>query len=153
MIDKRYNGHIDDTITSYTHQMKKLIDTSNLSEDDAIIRGVKTILSPIIVGKIIKQGGTSNQILLANGDTIEKDQLNYEPLENTRYSSIAYGMYEQRIWGTVTTQNSRPKFSGTPTNIPLNAVMFGYKGIGYPILWNAIWEAAIKYACESKICR
>ncbi|KAA6353619.1 MAG: hypothetical protein EZS28_050854, partial [Streblomastix strix] len=31
----------------------------------------------------------------------------------------------------------KPKFSGTPTNIPLNAVMFAYKGIGYPILWNA----------------
>ncbi|KAA6378164.1 MAG: hypothetical protein EZS28_026309 [Streblomastix strix] len=175
MIEKRHNGHIDDTILSYTRQMKKLIDTSNLSEDDAIIRGVKTFLSPIIAGKIIKQGGTSNQILLANGDTIDKDKLDYEPIENARYSSIAYGMYEQQIWDAVyrdaqtlfsIVDNAiKPKFSGTPANIPLNAVMFGYKGIGYPILWNgaipidcfinpnAIWEAAIKYACESKICR
>ncbi|KAA6312749.1 MAG: hypothetical protein EZS28_055870 [Streblomastix strix] len=37
MIDKRYNGHIDVTILSYTRQMKKHIDnTSNLSEDDAV---------------------------------------------------------------------------------------------------------------------
>ncbi|KAA6378528.1 MAG: hypothetical protein EZS28_025945 [Streblomastix strix] len=95
------------------------------------------------------------------------DQLAYEPIENARYSAIAYGMYEQRIWGTLTTQNSRvyislqithsdpntqsesgytlfsivdnaikPKFSGTSPNIPLNAVMFAYKGQGYPILWN-----------------
>ncbi|KAA6359683.1 MAG: hypothetical protein EZS28_044791 [Streblomastix strix] len=138
-----------------------------INQQEQIIRGIKTFLSPIIAGKIIKQGGTSNQILLANGDTIEKDQLDYEPIENARYSSIAYGMYEQRIWGTVTTQNSRvyislqithsdpntltesgytlfsivdnaikPKFSGTPTNIPLNAVMFAQKVIGYPICWN-----------------
>ncbi|KAA6353217.1 MAG: hypothetical protein EZS28_051257 [Streblomastix strix] len=147
-------------------------------------------------GKIIKQGGTSNQILLANGDTIDKDKLDYEPIEKARYSSIAYGMYETRLWGTLTTQNSRvylsmimmhsdpntqcqsgytlfsivdnaikPKFSGTPTNIPLNAVLFAQKVYGYPIDWtgaiamdcfinpNAIWEAAIKYVCESKICR
>ncbi|KAA6373619.1 MAG: hypothetical protein EZS28_030854 [Streblomastix strix] len=132
-----------------------------------IIRGIKTFLQPIIASKIVKQGGTSNQILLANGDTIDKDQLAYEPIENARYSSIAYGMYESRIWGTVTTQNSRvyismltkhsdpntvwqsgytlfsivdnaikPKFSGTPSNIPLNAVMFVVRVIGYPIDWN-----------------
>ncbi|KAA6392475.1 MAG: hypothetical protein EZS28_011997 [Streblomastix strix] len=124
----------------------------------------------------------------------EKDQLDYEPIENAHYSSIAYGMYESRIWGTLTTQNSRPKFTGTPTNIPLNAVLFAQKVYGYPIDWTgsipidcllidkfknkqmnpinetiiysleqlninwheifkAIWEAAIKYACESKICR
>ncbi|KAA6400410.1 MAG: hypothetical protein EZS28_004060 [Streblomastix strix] len=29
----------------------------------------------LLIGKIIKQGGTSNQILLANGDTIEKQKL------------------------------------------------------------------------------
>ncbi|KAA6363114.1 MAG: hypothetical protein EZS28_041359, partial [Streblomastix strix] len=85
---------------------KNSIDFVNL-HTDPIIRGVKTFLQPIIAGKIIKQGGTSNQILLANGDTIEKDQLDYDPIENARFSSIAYGMYESRIWGTVTTQNSR----------------------------------------------
>ncbi|KAA6355933.1 MAG: hypothetical protein EZS28_048540 [Streblomastix strix] len=75
----------------------------SFDQDFNIIRGIKTFLQPIIAGKIIKQGGTSNQILLANGDTIEKDQLDYEPIENARFSSIAYGMYESRIWGTVTT--------------------------------------------------
>ncbi|KAA6341182.1 MAG: hypothetical protein EZS28_052475, partial [Streblomastix strix] len=191
------------------------------------------------------------------GDAIDKDKLDYEPIENARYSSIVYGMYESRAWGTLTTQNSRvylsmqithhnpdtlwqsgytlisivdnaikPKFSGTPTNIPLNAVLFAQKVYGYPIDWTGaipidcytnpnvtnligghkfaltqplaaqllfratsqmlidkfknkqmegfnetiiyaldqlninwhaifktIWEAAIKYACESKICR
>ncbi|KAA6375877.1 MAG: hypothetical protein EZS28_028596 [Streblomastix strix] len=77
------------------------------NENIQIIRGVRTFLSPITAGNFIKQGGTSNQILLANGDTIEKDQLNYEPIENAHYSSIAYGMYEQRLWGTLTIQNSR----------------------------------------------
>ncbi|KAA6368578.1 MAG: hypothetical protein EZS28_035895 [Streblomastix strix] len=80
---------------------------------------------------------------------------------------------------------AKPQFTGTPFNIPLNAVMFAQKVIGYPICWNGaipidcyidvdghvrintmcqlalpnnfcvqtIWEAAIKYACESKICR
>ncbi|KAA6361882.1 MAG: hypothetical protein EZS28_042592 [Streblomastix strix] len=96
-----------------------------------------------------KQGGTSNQILLANGDTIEKDQLDYEPIENARFSSIAYGMYESRIWGytlfSIVGNAIKPKFSGTSHNIPLNAVMHE--------IFKAIWEAAIKYACESKICR
>ncbi|KAA6361759.1 MAG: hypothetical protein EZS28_042715 [Streblomastix strix] len=209
-----------------------------INQQEQIIRGVKTFLQPIIAGKIIKQGGTSNQILLANGDTIDKDKLDYEPIENARYSAIAYGMYESRLWGTLTVQNSRvylsmlmkhsdpyttwqsgytlfsivdnaikPKFSGTPTNIPLNAVLFAQKVYGYPINWTGaiamdcfinpngnqvdkfknkqmepfglasqgfnetiiyaldqlninwhaifktIWEAAIKYACESKICR
>ncbi|KAA6374360.1 MAG: hypothetical protein EZS28_030113 [Streblomastix strix] len=80
---------------------------------------------------------------------------------------------------------AKPQFTGTPFKIPLNAVMFAQKVIGYPICWNgaipidcyidadghvrintlcqlnlpddfcvqAIWDAAIKYACESKICR
>ncbi|KAA6362297.1 MAG: hypothetical protein EZS28_042176, partial [Streblomastix strix] len=131
------------------------------------IRGVKTFLSPIIAGKIIKQGGISNQILLANGDTIDKDKLDYEPIENARYSSIAYGMYEHLIWGTLTTQDSRvyislfmahsdpntvwqsgyilfsivdnalkPKFTATPSKIPLNAVLFVVKVTAYPIDWN-----------------
>ncbi|KAA6380301.1 MAG: hypothetical protein EZS28_024170, partial [Streblomastix strix] len=30
----------------------------------------------------------------------------------------------------------KPKFSGTPTNIPLNAVMFAQKVYGYPIDWT-----------------
>ncbi|KAA6402365.1 MAG: hypothetical protein EZS28_002100 [Streblomastix strix] len=173
-----------------------------------IIRGVMTFLSPIIVGKIIKQGGTSNQILLANGDTIDKDKLDYESIEDATYQSIAYGMYERLIQDTFTTQNSRSKFTGPPHNIPINAMMFAQKVIGYPICWNCaipidcfinpnenvlidkfknkqmdpfglasqgfnaaiiyaldqlniywhailktIWEAAIKYACQSKICR
>ncbi|KAA6370149.1 MAG: hypothetical protein EZS28_034325 [Streblomastix strix] len=83
-----------------------------------IIRGVKTFLSPIIAGQIIKQGGTSNQILLANGDTIEKDQLNYEPIENARYSSIAQGMYETRCESgytlfSIIDNAIKPKFIGT----------------------------------------
>ncbi|KAA6376601.1 MAG: hypothetical protein EZS28_027871 [Streblomastix strix] len=205
---------IGETIDDTSKPKENIIQTGN--EIVQIIRGVKTFLQPIIAGKIIKQGGTSNQILLANGDTIDKDKLDYEPIENARYSAIAYVMYETRAWGTLTTQNSRvyismqithsnpdtlwqsgytlfsivdnaikPKFSGTPTNIPLNAVLFAQKVYGYPIDWTGaipidcfinlnsnviiytmcqinlpkdfcvqtIWEAAIKYACESKICR
>ncbi|KAA6379339.1 MAG: hypothetical protein EZS28_025135 [Streblomastix strix] len=67
---------------------------------------------------------------------IDKNQLAYEPIENARYSAIAFGMYEQRTWGTLTTQNSRPKFSGTPTNISLNAVLFAQKVYGYPLDWT-----------------
>ncbi|KAA6371230.1 MAG: hypothetical protein EZS28_033242, partial [Streblomastix strix] len=93
-----------------------------------VITGIKSFTQPITANKIIKLGGTSNQILLANGDTIEKDQLDYEPIENVRYSSIAYGMYESRAWGTLTT--------GTATNIPLNAVLFAQKVYGYSIDWT-----------------
>ncbi|KAA6367035.1 MAG: hypothetical protein EZS28_037439 [Streblomastix strix] len=132
-----------------------------------VITGIKSFTQPITANRIIKLGGTSNQILLVNGDTIDKDKLDYEPIENARYSAIAYGMYESRLWGTLTTQNSRvylsmlmkhsdpntvwqsgytlfsivdnaikPKFSGTPSNIPLNAVMFAQRVIGYPIDWT-----------------
>ncbi|KAA6365669.1 MAG: hypothetical protein EZS28_038804 [Streblomastix strix] len=88
---------IDDTskacnINVTSQPKENIIQTGN--EIIQTIRGVKTFLQPIIVGKIIKQGGTSNQILLANGDTIDKDKLDYEPIENARYSSIAYGMHE-----------------------------------------------------------
>ncbi|KAA6391151.1 MAG: hypothetical protein EZS28_013325 [Streblomastix strix] len=31
---------------------------------------------------------------------------------------------------------AKPQFTGTPFNIPLNAVMFAQKVIGYPICWN-----------------
>ncbi|KAA6355897.1 MAG: hypothetical protein EZS28_048576 [Streblomastix strix] len=89
------------------------------------------------------------------------------PIEYAIYQSIAYGMYEQLIWGTVKSQKDRvyisvqithsdpntltesgytmfsivinaikPKFSSTTHNIPLNAVMFAQKVIGYPICWN-----------------
>ncbi|KAA6402378.1 MAG: hypothetical protein EZS28_002096 [Streblomastix strix] len=132
-----------------------------------VITGIKSFTQPITANRIIKLGGTSNQILLANGDTIDKDKLDYEPIENARYSAIAYGMYETRLWGTLTTQNSRvylsmlmkhsdpntvwqsgytlfsivdnaikPKFTGTPSNIQLNAVMFAQRVIGYPIDWT-----------------
>ncbi|KAA6371894.1 MAG: hypothetical protein EZS28_032582 [Streblomastix strix] len=132
-----------------------------------VITGIKSFTQPITANKIIKLGGTSNQILLTNGDTIDKDKLDYEPIENARYQAIAYGMYETRLWGTLTTQNSRvylsmlmnhsdpntqcysgytlfsivdnaikPKFSGIPANIPLNAVMFVTKVYGYPIDWT-----------------
>ncbi|KAA6379523.1 MAG: hypothetical protein EZS28_024949 [Streblomastix strix] len=184
-----------------------VIDNVLFNSIEKLYRINKDFTTKILAQSEIVKGGTSNQILLANGDTIDKNKLDYEPIENARYSSIAYGMYEQRIWGTLTSQNSRvyislqithsdpntvwqsgytlfsivdnaikPKFSGTPTNIPLNAVTFAQKVIGYPICWNGaipiecfinpngnviintmcqltIWEAAIKYACESKICR
>ncbi|KAA6402075.1 MAG: hypothetical protein EZS28_002394 [Streblomastix strix] len=145
--------------------------------------------------------GTSNKILIANGDTNDKDQLDYEPIENAHYSSIAYGKVYISLQitptGPDTVHNSgytlfsivdnaiKTKFSGTPTNIPLNAVLFAQKVIGYPICWNGaipidcfinpndniiinitcqldlpntfcvqtIWEAAIKYSFEQKICR
>ncbi|KAA6370217.1 MAG: hypothetical protein EZS28_034256, partial [Streblomastix strix] len=89
------------------------------------------------------------------------------PIEYATYQSIAYGMYERLIWGTLTSQNNRvyislqvthsdpntltesgytmfsiinndikPKFTGTQHNIPINAVMFAQKVIGYPICWN-----------------
>ncbi|KAA6342692.1 MAG: hypothetical protein EZS28_052367, partial [Streblomastix strix] len=72
-----------------------------------VITGIKSFTQPITANRIIKLGGTSNQLLFANGDTIDKDKLDYEPIENARYSAIAYGMYESRLWGTLTTQNSR----------------------------------------------
>ncbi|KAA6371626.1 MAG: hypothetical protein EZS28_032847, partial [Streblomastix strix] len=33
-------------------------------------------------------------------------------------------------------QEAKPQFTGTPFKIPLNAVMFAQKVIGYPICWN-----------------
>ncbi|KAA6397864.1 MAG: hypothetical protein EZS28_006611 [Streblomastix strix] len=82
--------------------------------ENIIITGIKSLTQPITANRIIKLGGTSNQILLANGDTIDKDQLEYEPIENARYSAIAYG-FDNAI---------KPKFTGTPTNTPLNTVLF-----------------------------
>ncbi|KAA6401558.1 MAG: hypothetical protein EZS28_002912 [Streblomastix strix] len=112
------------------------------------IPGIKQFTQPITANKIIKLDGTSNQILLANGDTIDKDKLDSEPIENANTKPIAYGMYEQRIRGPNTESQSgytlfpivdiaiKPKFTGTPSNIPLSAVLFAQKVYGYPICWN-----------------
>ncbi|KAA6356045.1 MAG: hypothetical protein EZS28_048427 [Streblomastix strix] len=136
-------------------------------DTDQTVTGYKQFTQSIQADQFIKINGTDNQLLLANGDTIDKDKLDYEPIENATYQAIGYGMYEHLIWGTVTMQNSRvyislqithsdpntvwqsgytlftivdnaikPKFSGTEHNIPLNAVMFAQKVIGYPICWN-----------------
>ncbi|KAA6403123.1 MAG: hypothetical protein EZS28_001352 [Streblomastix strix] len=89
------------------------------------------------------------------------------PIENAIKQRLAYGMYEQLVWGSFTTYNGRaylsvqvthsnpniqtqstytlfsvfkdeakPQFTGIPFKIPLNAVMFAQKVIGYPICWN-----------------
>ncbi|KAA6376844.1 MAG: hypothetical protein EZS28_027628, partial [Streblomastix strix] len=129
-----------------------------------VITGYKQFTQPIQADKFIKIGGTDNQILLANGDTIDKDKLAYEPIESATSQAVAYGMYEQLLWGTLTTQNSRvhisvsvthsqpntywntaytvfsivnndikPKFSGTPHNISLNAIMYNTKQPTTPV--------------------
>ncbi|KAA6399244.1 MAG: hypothetical protein EZS28_005232 [Streblomastix strix] len=115
-----------------------------------VITGVKSFTQPITANRIIKL-----------------DKLDYQLIEDATQQSIAYGMYEQRILGTLTIQNGRvyislqithsdpnaltesgytmfsiinnaikPKFTGTTRNIPLNAVMFAQKVLGYPICWN-----------------
>ncbi|KAA6400537.1 MAG: hypothetical protein EZS28_003931 [Streblomastix strix] len=97
------------------------------------------------------------------------------PIENAIKQALAYGMYEQLVWGSFTTNNGRaylsvqvthsdpntacqskytlfsvvkddikPKFTGTPYNIPLNAVMFAQKVYGYPICQNG----AIPIDCQ-----
>ncbi|KAA6392590.1 MAG: hypothetical protein EZS28_011883 [Streblomastix strix] len=48
------------------------------------------------------------------------------PVENAIKQTIAY----------VINDAIKSKFTGTPRNIPLNAVMFAYEVIGYPICWN-----------------
>ncbi|KAA6369456.1 MAG: hypothetical protein EZS28_035016 [Streblomastix strix] len=89
------------------------------------------------------------------------------PIEYEIKQTLAYGMYEQLVWGSFTTYNGRaylsvqvthnnpftqtqstytlfsvfkdetkPQFTETPFNIPLNAVMFAQKVLGYPICWN-----------------
>ncbi|KAA6360509.1 MAG: hypothetical protein EZS28_043964 [Streblomastix strix] len=84
---------------------------------------------------------------MANEDTIDKDQLDYEPIDNASIRSIAYGMYEQLIrdpntvWQSgntlisIVSEDIKPKFTGTTRNIPLNTIMFATKNYDYPICW------------------
>ncbi|KAA6364694.1 MAG: hypothetical protein EZS28_039779 [Streblomastix strix] len=37
---------------------------------------------------------------------------------------------------SIVNNDTKPKFTRTPHNIPLNAVMFAQKVLGYPICWN-----------------
>ncbi|KAA6382194.1 MAG: hypothetical protein EZS28_022279 [Streblomastix strix] len=76
-------------------------------DTDQTVTGYKQFTQAIQADQFIKNNGTDNQLLLANGDTIDKDKLAYQPIENATYQAIAYGMYEQLLWGTLTTQNSR----------------------------------------------
>ncbi|KAA6386698.1 MAG: hypothetical protein EZS28_017774 [Streblomastix strix] len=146
---KRFNASERKQLRDEQQSDKKLFD---IAVDSTEMKFALVVADQFDTGKIIKQGGTSNQILFANRDTIDKDKLDYEPTENARYSAIAYGMYELRSCGTLKTQNSRvyismlmthsdpntecntgctlflivdnalkPKFSGKPSNIPLNA--------------------------------
>ncbi|KAA6361909.1 MAG: hypothetical protein EZS28_042564 [Streblomastix strix] len=132
-IEKLYRVNKDFVRLSDNQFFKKTslsdLETLNTAQ---VITGIKSFTQPITANRIIKLGGTSNQILLANGDTIDKDKLDYEPIENARYSSIAYGMYESRPW----VHQQRKIVDGTPTNIPLNAVLFAQKVYGYPIDWT-----------------
>ncbi|KAA6369957.1 MAG: hypothetical protein EZS28_034516, partial [Streblomastix strix] len=140
----------------------------------SFISGYRTFTQPIVANKLIKTGGIGNQILLTNGDTTDKDKLDYQPIENATYQSIACGTYEQRIWCTLTVQNSRvyisllvahsdpntPKFSGTPSNIPLNAVIYVTKQSSNPIVWtnsvaidcyiNPLGNTIINTMCQGK---
>ncbi|KAA6392990.1 MAG: hypothetical protein EZS28_011484 [Streblomastix strix] len=81
-----------------------------------VITGYKQFTQPIQADKFIKIGGTDNQILLANGDTIDKDKLDYEPIENATQQAVAYGI-------------------GTSRNIPLNAFMHNTKQPTTPVVW------------------
>ncbi|KAA6394116.1 MAG: hypothetical protein EZS28_010358 [Streblomastix strix] len=240
----------------------KNVNTSNFLtlDTDQTVTGSKSFTQPIVANKIIKTGGTDDQILLTNGDTTDvgdflpkyyphamgqmiiernddildqgirlmKNKANWDsfvltgcnidpmdknhvwkvgstssqfriqkqedeaydykrliinfdcislkfnnqiispiPIEIATKYALAYGMYESLVWGSFTTYNGRaylsvyvthsnpntqtqstytlfsvfkdeakPQFTGTPFNIPLNAVMFAQKVIGYPICWN-----------------
>ncbi|KAA6354552.1 MAG: hypothetical protein EZS28_049921, partial [Streblomastix strix] len=60
-------------------------------DTDQTVTGYKQFTQSIQADQFIKINGTDNQLLLANGDTIDKDKLAYEPIENATYQSIAYG--------------------------------------------------------------
>ncbi|KAA6366408.1 MAG: hypothetical protein EZS28_038065 [Streblomastix strix] len=71
------------------------------------------------------------------------------PIEYATQQTLDIGVFDFFTWGQATLLNdhayisiviyhsAKPKFSGTPRNIPLNAVMFAQKVYGYPIDWTA----------------
>ncbi|KAA6392442.1 MAG: hypothetical protein EZS28_012028 [Streblomastix strix] len=101
--------------------MKKSHNERSKLKDHEDIVAILINIKKFHVKQITKLGGISNLILSANGDSVDKDQIDYESIENAHYSAIAYGI---------------PKFTGIPTNVPLNAVLFALKVYGYPICWN-----------------
>ncbi|KAA6359948.1 MAG: hypothetical protein EZS28_044525 [Streblomastix strix] len=80
------------------------------------VTGYKQFTQAIQAPQFIKTNGTDNQLLLANGDTIDKDKLDYEPIENATSQAVAYGI-------------------GTPRNIPLKAFMYNTKQPTTPVVW------------------
>ncbi|KAA6393804.1 MAG: hypothetical protein EZS28_010670 [Streblomastix strix] len=64
------------------------------------------------------------------------------PVEVAAQQSIAYGNDPNTVCQSEYTMFSinnaaiKPQFTDTPRNIPINAVMFAQKVIGYPICWN-----------------
>ncbi|KAA6383836.1 MAG: hypothetical protein EZS28_020638 [Streblomastix strix] len=118
---------VDEALQQLSSRNRTNVNTLDQSSSQ-IYTGDKTFTQLILVKKFIKTDGTENQILLANSDSIDKYKLDYEPIENARYSAIAYGMNEQRIW--------EPKFSGTPSKIPLIAVIYATKQSSQPIIWT-----------------
>ncbi|KAA6392452.1 MAG: hypothetical protein EZS28_012017 [Streblomastix strix] len=61
------------------------------------------------------------------------------PIENAIKSTIAYGITQTQsayILFSVFMDEAKLQFTGIPFTIPLNAVMFAQKVLGYPICWN-----------------
>ncbi|KAA6354053.1 MAG: hypothetical protein EZS28_050420 [Streblomastix strix] len=205
------------------------VDLSNLMtlDTDQTVTGSKSFTQPIVANKIIKTGGTDNQILPANGDTTDVGdflpkyyphamvQMIIEPNDDIRNQSIkimknnanwdsfvltgcnADPSNRDGVWKMGSTSSQfkvqkqedetydykgfiidfdcmilkfnnqlvaplptppidytiqslldigaldffylgliKPKFSGIPRNLPLNAVLFAQKVYGYPIDWT-----------------
>ncbi|KAA6390296.1 MAG: hypothetical protein EZS28_014179 [Streblomastix strix] len=150
-------------------------------------------VDPTDTDRVWKIGSTSSQFRIQKQEDQAYDYkgiiIDFEcstlKFNNQLVAPIPTPPIENAIKQTIAYDEAKPQFIGTPFKIPLNAVMFAQKVIGYPICWNgaipmdcyidvdghvrintmcqlvlpddfcvqAIWEAAIKYACESKICR
>ncbi|KAA6375419.1 MAG: hypothetical protein EZS28_029056 [Streblomastix strix] len=84
-------------------------------------------VDPTDTDGVWKIGSTSSQFRIQKQEDQAYDYkvapIPTPPIENAIKQTIAY-------------DEAKPQFTGTPFKIPLNAVMFAQKVIGYPICWN-----------------
>ncbi|KAA6402396.1 MAG: hypothetical protein EZS28_002082 [Streblomastix strix] len=73
----------------------------------------------------------------ANWDSFVLSGCNIDPQDRDGLiAPLPIPPIENAIKQTIAYDEAKPQFTGTPFNIPLNAVMFAQKVIGYPICWN-----------------
>lgn len=96
-----------------------------------IVQGALTVTSNVVANKLIKLGGTSDQILLANGEVITKTTLSEQITDNTTYTfeSGTNCFYVTPSDGSKQTINVTPSITNNITGSGTSGYIAKFNGV------------------------